>query len=175
MCSVAPQKDRGLVRFRPTFVQESRNAAKLIEINGAVLQVRSVSITMNRGRRYLRARLSMLAIVALVWSQFVLASHPAGWVLAMASAEAIAPMAVESECHHPTPAAESTLCMAHCSQGHQSSEVGRVPPVPALMAALAAGIASIVALEGRRSAFAELPPPASWHRPTSHPASLLLI
>ena len=131
---------------------------------------------MNRSRhRRLRARLSILAIVALLWSQFVLASHPAASMVAMASTEAIAPMATERDCHRPKPADESAICIAHCSQSDQSSEVGRVPPVPASMPAPAIGIASIVTLETSRAPCVELPPPVSWHRPTSHPASLLLI
>lgn len=125
--------------------------------------------------RRLRAHLSIFAIVALLWSQFVLASHPAASMVAMATSVAIAPISMERDCHHPKPAEESTLCIAHCSQGDQSSEVGRVPPVPASMPALAIGIASIVALEACHAPYVDLAPPVSWHRPTSHPASLLLI
>lgn len=131
---------------------------------------------MNRCRhRSLRVRLSILAIVALLWSQFVLASHPAASMTAMVAAQAIAPVAMERDCHRPEPSDESVICIAHCSQGDQSSEVGRVPPLPALAPAAAMGIASIAMLDAERAPQLQLPPPVSWHRPTSHPASLLLI
>lgn len=131
---------------------------------------------MNRCRhRSLRARLSLVAIVAFLWSQFVLASHPAASIAAMATAHAIAAVAMERDCHQPQPSNESAICIAHCSQGEQSSEVGRVPPLPALAPAAAIGIASIAMLGAERTPDLQLPPPVSWHRPTSHPASLLLI
>ena len=131
---------------------------------------------MNRCRhRRLRAHLSILAIVALLWSQFVLGSHPAVSMIAMAPAEVVTPMALEWNCLHPKPADESTLCIAHCSQADQSSEVGRVPPLPALAPAAAMGFASIAMLDAERAPHLQLPPRVSWHRPTSHPASLLLI
>lgn len=125
--------------------------------------------------RSLRARLTIVAIVALLWSQFVLASHPAASMAVMATAQAIAPVAMERDCHRPQPSDESAICIAHCSQGDQSSEVGRVPPLPALAPAAAMGIASIAMLDTERTPHLRLPPPVSWHRPTSHPASLLLI
>lgn len=133
-------------------------------------------MVMNRSRhRRLRVRLSILAIVALLWSQFVLASHPAASMVATASMGTITATAMERDCHRPTPSDESALCTAHCSQGDQSSEVGRVPPLPALAPAAAMGMASIAMLGAERAPTLELPPPVSWHRPTSHPASLLLI
>lgn len=82
-------------------------------------------------------------------------------------------------CHHtapnPAPTHESALCHAHCNQNDQSTDVARVPLVPALPLALAIAIASIILLNVERASYVELPPPVSWHRPTSHPASLLLI
>jgi len=131
---------------------------------------------MNRSRhRRLRARLSILAIVALLWSQFVLASHPATAMSLVGSAQDSALVVMEGRCRHPAPSDDETLCIAHCSQGEQSSEVGRVPPVPALASVPAIGVSSIVTLAADRVPYVELPPPVSWHRPTSHPASLLLI
>jgi len=131
---------------------------------------------MNRPRhRRLRARLAILAIVALLWSQVLLAGHPACSMAAMALAEITVPAAAGHGCDHPDPANESAICNAHCSQGEQSSEVARIPPVPASAPAPAFEIAAIVTLETSRMPYAEAPPPDSWHRPTAHPASLLLI
>jgi hypothetical protein len=131
---------------------------------------------MNRPRhRRLRARLSILAIVALLWSQVLLAGHPACSMAAMALADITVPAAADHGCHHQGPATESAICEAHCSQGDLSSDVGRIPPIPASAPALAIEIASITTLETGRAPWAEAPPPLSWHRPTAHPASLLLI
>lgn len=130
---------------------------------------------MSRCHRRIRVHFAILAIVALLWSQFVLASHPAASMAAMASAQADAAVAMQGDCHRHKPSDESTTCTAHCSQGHHSSEVGRVPPLSALAPATARGIASIAMLDAERAPYLQLAPPVSWHRPTSHPASLLLI
>lgn len=131
---------------------------------------------MNRNRhRRLRTRVSILAIVALLWSQVLLAGHPVCSLAAMALVEITVPVMAGRDCHHPEPSSEATVCNTHCSQGEQSSEVGRVPPVPALAPQAVVAVASVVVLEDDRAAHVEWPPPLSWHRPTSHPASLLLI
>lgn len=141
-----------------------------------LIQKCSLLFAMNRCRHQrLRVRLSILAIVALLWSQFVLASHPATSMSFVASVEANATALMEDGCRQPAPSDDATLCTAHCSQGDQSSEVGRVPPVPALAPAPAIWVSSIVTLDADRVGYVALPPPVSWHRPTSHPASLLLI
>lgn len=133
-------------------------------------------MVINRPRhRRLRARLSILAIVALLWSQVLLAGHPACSMAAMAMAGITVPAATGRGCDHRDSASESAICSAHCNQGEQSSDVGRIPPVPASAPALAFEIAAIVTLETSRMPHVEAPPPDSWHRPTSHPASLLLI
>ena len=151
-------------------------ATDLIQIKEQSIQERILCRTMNRyRRRRLRTQLSILAIVALLWSQVLLASHPGCSMAAMALAEIAAPAVADPDCHHSELSSESTVCAAHCSQGDQSSEVVRVPPVPALAPSLAFSVPSIVMLEADRTPHAELPPPVSWHRPTSHPASLLLI
>lgn len=126
-------------------------------------------------RQRLRTRLSILAIMALLWSQVVLAGHPACSMAAMALAEIAEPMAVEHGCHDSAPSDESTVCAAHCSQGDLSNEVGRVPPVPPLAPVPAIGLSLIAVLDADRAPCIGLPPAVSWHRPTTHPASLLLI
>lgn len=141
-----------------------------------VIQKRSLLDVMNRSRHQrLRVRLSILAIVALLWSQFVLASHPATSMSLVSTMEAHATAMMGDGCLQPAPSDDTTLCTAHCSQGDQSSEVGRVPPVPALVPAAAIAVSSVVTLVADRNGCVELPAPVSWHRPTLHPASLLLI
>ena len=131
---------------------------------------------MNRHRHQrLRARVSILAIVALLWSQFVLASHPAALMSIMALVEAAAPAASEHGCEQPQPSDDATLCNAHCSQNDQRSDIERVSSVPALLRVPAIAVASIITLGSHPGPVGGLPPPVSWHRPTSHPASLLLI
>jgi hypothetical protein len=127
--------------------------------------------------RRLRARLSILAIVALLWSQIVLAGHPACSLAAMALAEVadVATADAGHDCHPPAPSPDSTLCLAHCSQSDQSSDIGRIPPVPPSTPAPALGIVTVLLLGPDPAPGVELPPPVSWHRPTRHPASLLLI
>jgi len=126
-----------------------------------------------RHRSRLRTLLSVVMIVAMLWSQLVMAGHG---LCSMASAvlPGIASSA-EHGCHQPPPTHDSTVCIAHCIQGDQSSEVARVPPVPALAPSLVVGFPAMAILGAGHVAFRELPPPVSWHRPTAHPASLLLI
>ncbi|MGV8931570.1 MAG: hypothetical protein ACOH1R_05600 [Luteimonas sp.] len=131
---------------------------------------------MNRYRhRRLRAQFAILAIVALLWSQMVVAGHQGCSLAAMALAEIAVPMAVEHGCHDSVRSDEATLCAAHCSQGDLSGEVGRVPPIPALLPTPAVGVSSIAVLHTQPAPCIGLPPAVSWHRPTTHPASLLLI
>lgn len=131
-------------------------------------------------RRSMRARFALLAMVALLWSQVVLAAHP----LCSASAVAMSEIAMavadgEGGCNHDKASLADevgeSLCVAHCSQGDLTNDVARVPTIPALPAALPAAIVSIVLLTTGTAPHPGLPPAVSWHRPTAHPAALLLI
>ncbi|OGT54742.1 MAG: hypothetical protein A3E01_18685 [Gammaproteobacteria bacterium RIFCSPHIGHO2_12_FULL_63_22] len=131
---------------------------------------------MNVFRRHrLRFRLSIVVIVALLWSQAILASHSICSIGNLALAKAPVSTAVEHDCHAVPPVKQSSACDAHCSQGDQSNDVGRVPPVPFMAAASVFACSAVVRLDVGRASCAELPPPISWHRPTVHPAHLLLI
>ena len=128
----------------------------------------------------LRARLSILAIVALLWAQLALAAHGGCTMPAHASAMAAAHSAVamDDACGQeatPTTADDPALCLAHCSQGDASSDVARVPAVPALPAMAPVALALVSRLEPQRPLLLRAPVPLSWHRPTAHPAALLLI
>lgn len=128
--------------------------------------------------RQTRARFAILATIGLLWSQLVLAEHPLcpmetmAMTVAMVGAETAG---VENGCHHEeVPATDHALCAAHCSQGDQTNDVARVPVIPALPPAPVT-FAVFVFLPADPAPHSGLPPPVSWHRPTAHPAALLLI
>lgn len=131
-----------------------------------------------RHHRRRRLRIALVAIAALLWSQFVLAGH-SGCFPGKAPADHARIAAVGEDCgeHGPAPAAAHPVCAVHCSQGDASAESGRIPPVPPMLPA--AGFAGIglpgPGVPGTGAPPIEASPPASWHRPTPHPAALLLI
>lgn len=125
-----------------------------------------------------RTRIALVAIAALLWSQVVLAGH-AGCLRMLVHAAPAEVAAMDHDCGTKVPASEQPVCVAHCSQGDASAESGRIPPVPPMLAAPAIPFVSIVVIahgvDGRVPARIDSPPPPSWHRPTAHPAALLLI
>lgn len=135
----------------------------------------------------LRARLSLLAMVALLWTQVAMASHPACTLASMAISGAHAGMALTDgpapgpeSCHPaPEPAADGDLpagCESHCSRSDLASDAVRVLSVPALAPLPAPPLVRVLAHVPLSPAGPASPGPLrSWHRPTAHPASLLLI
>jgi hypothetical protein len=123
---------------------------------------------MIRSRR-LRTRLSILAIVALLWSQFALAAHTP-----ICAGSASIAAAASISCHVTPAAQDATTCDSHC-QNNQSSDTGRVP-VPASLPPVPA-----ISLSALNDASTDLwsggdaPAQHAWNRPTSHPANILLI
>lgn len=131
---------------------------------------------------------SIVAIVAMLWTQAVYAMHGGcAWT------PATMPMAVAAATHaehagrgdtargHHCDASARKLgeagCQAHCSQKDSSAEVWRVPPVPAL---LPPAFPRPEALGLARGDVGPIPPdymaPEVRPRgPTGHPAVLLLI
>lgn len=108
---------------------------------------------------------------ALLWSQMVLALHADCLSPAMAGVSS----AAVAEHHDCADAASSVVCASHCSQGEASSDSPRVPTVPPL---------ALVAIMPVVRDMDLLPPSPStrpghvgsgWHRPTPHPAKVLLI
>jgi hypothetical protein len=126
-------------------------------------------------------RLSLLAMVALLWTQLVLASHPACTLATMASATAEVDRshvqgASPKPCHPPLTLDSSWLaCESHCSRGELSPEVPRLLAVPALGLLPAIPVASVQHLPRAPDIARGGGPRHSWHRPTAHPASLLLL
>lgn len=110
----------------------------------------------------------------LLWSQLALAAHPACVEMKLAAPPATA----MPGCGHELPAQPDPVCTTHCSQGDVSSDVARVPPVPPQAAMPAFGFVPLIAAAQAAALVPvgiEGPPLVSWHRPTAHPAALLLI
>ena len=132
---------------------------------------------MIRLRRRLRARIALVAIAALLWSQLILAAHADCLVTAPSVPAEVA--AVHNGCVGQMPVAKQPVCDAHCSHGDATAESARVPPVPPVLPAPAIPLISVAAIASGTVHQPEprlgLPPPVSWHRPTAHPAALLLI
>lgn len=130
----------------------------------------------------LRTRFVLLAIVALFWSQLAMAAHP-GCIATLAAVAQAETAAVEAtgdrNCDgSDAEALDHAICEGHCSQGGSTSEIARVPPIPPMLAVPAAPLMNLVTLSGAGVSapdFVDRPPPVSWHRPTAHPAALLLI
>lgn len=130
----------------------------------------------------MRTRFALLAIVAMFWSQLAMAAHP-GCIAALAAVMQLETAAVETivdrSCDGSDVAGpDHAICQGHCSQGGSTSEVARIPPIPPMLAVPAVPLVGVVTLSGvGRSApdFIDRPAPVSWHRPTAHPAALLLI
>ena len=126
-------------------------------------------------------RLSLLAMVALLWTQLALASHPACTLASMALAEngighAEHGQPAPEPCHPAsTVDTSSPACELHCSRCELSPDVSRVLAVPAMGLLPAIPVVSVQRLLREPDADQAPGPLRSWHRPTAHPASLLLI
>ena len=82
-------------------------------------------------------RTVLLAMAALLWSQFALASHGGclglpGTPAAAVAAGADTPHDHGHGCDAELPSADRAVCAAHCSEGGISADSGRIPPVPPL-------------------------------------------
>lgn len=133
-----------------------------------------------RRRRPLHARIAIFAMLALLWSQLVLAGHPACSMgfMALAKIEAVSSQVDDGDshdCHHESDPQADPLCAPHCGQATLSSDIARIPDLPPLPAAIPAALATFVVLPANPIRHPALHPPVSWHRPTAHPAALLLI
>lgn len=128
---------------------------------------------MNRfRRRRLRSLLAVLATVALLFAQTALAHHAfcAGAAQSFPAAAHDDP----ADCAPAAPADDSILCDSHCSQGELSHDATRAPDVPAMGPAAFVPVTRLVSLP-HHPARGEPSPHVAWHRPTPHPASVLLI
>ncbi len=118
-----------------------------------------------------------MVIVAMLWSHIAVASHSLCINENMPAVTTNTTMVAEHGCDNPPRFVKAAVCTAHCNQADQSNEVARVPPVLALPPLLAAefGIIVILASASASCLSIDQPPTVFRHRPTAHPASLLLI
>lgn len=127
--------------------------------------------------RRLMSRLAVFAVVVMLWAQCVVLAHPVSLLTAALSMPEVQ-AASGAGCHAPAAIqAKMPVCAAHCAQGEHSADTARIPTVPALtgvdlvLLRIDAGAGELQRSLPATSAW----PPVSWHRPTPHPASLLLI
>lgn len=133
---------------------------------------------MSRSRTlHARARIAAIALLALLWSQWVVAGH-AGCLAMPVPMEPAQVHVMSQGCPEP-PAVERAICDAHCGQDEAPPESMRLPAFPPAMAVPAIPVIDVLVIMPGASGIAGLRiarwPPPSWHRPTAHPASLLLI
>ena len=129
-------------------------------------------------------RTALLAMSALLWSQFALAGHgecldlpgtPAAFVAAATDTRHDHGHGCDAE----LPSASKALCDAHCTEGDLSADSGRIPSIPPLLAEAWLSWLAIAAIADASpsvtATWVDSPPRPAWHRPTAHPAALLLI
>lgn len=127
----------------------------------------------SRHQRF-RRHIVIFTILALLWSQLAVAAHPAA-SMAFAALDGGTTAGLQHGCQHPLSSGDATVCVAHCTQGDQSRDASRIPPVPALLPAPVYPLAWIAAPADSTATYRAAPLAVSWHRPTLHPASILLI
>ena len=140
-------------------------------------------MTRLRHRKWFQ-RTVLLAMAALLWSQFALAGHgecldlpgtPAAFVAAATDTHHDHGHGCDAEVH----SASKALCGAHCTEGDLSADSGRIPSIPPLLVGAWLSWFAVAEIAdgalGATSTWVDSPPTPSWHRPTAHPAALLLI
>lgn len=123
-----------------------------------------------RRQRY-RSRVSFILIIAMLWSQIALASHS----MCSLTSPVVEVVAHMDDCEQSTPPpSDQVLCTAHCNQGDQSADTSRVPPIYALLQDKFNHVATL-GYSYEQHVYTNVPPEIFRHRPTLHPASVLLI
>lgn len=131
--------------------------------------------------RFRRGRLPLVLLLAatLLWAQIAAAAHAqclAGNLLPAFATQQDAGHCAEDA---PAPAHADIDCGYHCAQGEPRADTLRLPELPHLGAALIPAAPATLDPPATRTTPAgdavHDPPRAAWHRPTPHPASLLLI
>jgi hypothetical protein len=80
----------------------------------------------------------------------------------------------QASCHAPADDG-APLCASHCSQGDLSKEAPPLSSVPALGQLPMMPVVAVKQLTAAAGRVFATTPRVAWHRPTPHPASLLLI
>ena len=82
-------------------------------------------------------------------------------------------------CDAELPSASKALCDEHCTAGDISADSGRIPSIPPLLVGAWLSWFAVAEIgdgaRGVTSTWVDSPPRPAWHRPTAHPAALLLI
>lgn len=131
-----------------------------------------------RFRRRPRTLWLVLAFVAMIWSQAVLALHGGCGGLAPSHADhgALVADVAEHACDESARDAQDPACAAHCDRKSSTTDVSRIPPVPAMLplswGAVHAVTAQSVPVPHARAHRAPRP---SLNGPLGHPTPLLLI
>jgi hypothetical protein len=111
----------------------------------------------------------------LLWSQMVLAWHADCHVFS-AEPEVLAASTSHEHCAEAVDQSDRAVCEAHCNPTDSSPESARpAPSVPALPLDSLANISVVLRLEKGVPEGLSVCVDDAWHRPTSHPASILLI
>lgn len=127
-------------------------------------------------QRRLSIRIALLAIFGLLFSQAVLAAH-FDCAFEMATVDQHTAMPCHGEAKPTDVPLDEVICQSHCSAPdlkHDSMPAYSVPALPCAPHALEwrAPDNGIDFLSSGLEEAGSLP---AWHRPTAHPASLLLI
>lgn len=140
------------------------------------LAVVSSSFMSQKSRhRRMQRRVTLLVILGLLWSQLVLAGHGGCFPGdAITSTTAVAKSQVE-HCGETTPSLDESLCEFHCSRADLQSDSTPNLSVPPLTLAWRIEWLLAVTVDVKDEDSDDVPQTSSWHRPTDHPASLLLI
>lgn len=131
-------------------------------------------------KRDRRRLVSILMIVALLWTQIVVAAHgfcsPHVPVRACKAERAAAHQVVADDAVVEADDAMDAGCTSHCSKDETSSDVSRVLPLPAMLP-VAFGRADLhpVMVIGSSAPADAKGPARGSHGPTGHPAAVLLI
>ena len=125
-------------------------------------------------RRRVRSRLSLLAVLALLWSQMALALHAD--CVSIPGNRGTSPAAQHAECTANSEHGKQAVCTKHCQDGGSGVDTARAAfTVPTLLPAVQLAVTAVADLAAHSP---EGPPTRrhkAWHGPTSHPASILLI
>lgn len=82
----------------------------------------------------------------------------------------------EHHCDESARDGQDPTCIAHCDHKSSTTDVSRIPPVPAMLP-VAWSVAHAVVAEAVPASYArtQAPPGPSLHGPLGHPTPLLLI
>lgn len=117
----------------------------------------------------------MVASIGLLWVQLAFAAHMGCFVYGAAMPSVTT--ASETGCHHndTKTAMDKSVCAAHCSLSDLANDAARLPAIPALLSVPFNSIGLFARLPGGPMIHRAAPSGISLHRPTLHPADLLLI